>query len=99
MNNWFDKFSTRTSNMIGSSYAFVIACLITILWLLSGPLFHFNTQWSLFINTITTISTGLIVFVIQHSQNKDTQAIHLKLDELVRSVDKANNDLVEIEKK
>ena len=97
MNDWFRKFAHRTSEIVGSPWAFLAALLITIAWAVSGPFFGFSDTWQLIINTGTTISTGLIVFLIQNTQNRDAKAIHLKLDELLRGVKGARTGLVDLE--
>lgn len=95
----FDKFSRKVTKLSGSYWAFISACLSIIVWGICGPLFHYSENWQLVINTGTTIITFLMVFVIQQSSNKDTLAIHIKLDEILRSVNEANNDLRSIEDK
>ena len=93
----FDRFSTAVTRATGSSYAFLIASVVVVLWALTGPIFDYSNTWQLVINTGTTIITFLMVFVIQQSQNKDTLAIQLKLNELIASDSAANNRLVDIE--
>jgi low affinity Fe/Cu permease len=83
---------------VGSPWAFVLALLVVLAWLISGPLFHYSDTWQLVINTATTIVTFLMVFLIQNTQNRDTKAIHLKLDELLRGVRGARNALVSLER-
>jgi low affinity Fe/Cu permease len=94
---FFDQFSTLVTRATGSSYAFLIAAAIVVIWGVTGPIFDYSNSWQLVINTGTTIITFLMVFVIQQSQNKDTLAIHLKLNELIASDSAANNRLVDIE--
>lgn len=94
---WFDRLSSTVTRATGSSYAFAIAFAIVVVWAVTGPMFGFSTTWQLLINTGTTIATFLMVFVIQHSQNKETLAIQLKLNELIASDAAANNRLVDIE--
>ncbi|MEO7529840.1 MAG: low affinity iron permease family protein [Sediminibacterium sp.] len=94
---WFEKASTRITKATGSPYAVLMAVFVILLWLLTGSLFHYSDTWQLVINTGTTIITFVMVFIIQHSQNKDTTAIQLKLNELIASNDKASNRLVNIE--
>jgi low affinity Fe/Cu permease len=94
---FFDRFSTAVTHASGSPYAFGIALAIVVVWGVTGPIFGFSNSWQLVINTGTTIITFLMVFVIQQSQNKDTLAIHLKLNELIASDSAANNRLVDIE--
>ncbi len=97
MNELFRKISYSVSRITGTGYAFVAATLLIVGWLISGPLFNYSDTWQLVINTTTTIVTFLMVFLIQNTQNRDTKAVHLKLDELVRSVRGARNILIEVE--
>jgi low affinity Fe/Cu permease len=92
-----ESLSMRAADWTGSSMAFAIATAIVIVWALSGPLFHFSNTWQLVINTGTTVVTFLMVFLIQRSQNKDTRAIELKLNELVAAIEGASNRLISIE--
>lgn len=93
----FDRFSKKVTKATGSPVAFAVAFLIVIVWAVLGPVFGFSDTWQLVINTGTTIITFLMVFVIQQSQNKDTMALQLKLNELIASSEKASNRLVDIE--
>lgn len=97
MNNLFRIVSSRIANWVGSASAFMIALGALIMWAFTGPLFHFSDTWQLVVNTATTIVTFLMVFLIQNTQNRDAKAIHLKLDELIRAVQGARNDLVDLE--
>ncbi len=97
MKDLFRKFSHKTSEVVGSPAAFITALLILILWGVSGPIFHFSDTWQLVINTATTIITFLMVFLIQNTQNRDAKALHLKLDELIRSNLGARNTMVDLE--
>lgn len=97
INEFFRKFSHRISLAVGSLWAFFLALLIVIGWVLTGPLFNFSDTWQLVINTSTTIITFLMVFLIQNTQNRDSKSIQLKLDELIRSQNKARNSLLELE--
>jgi low affinity Fe/Cu permease len=97
MHEWFRKFAHKSAEAVGSPWAFLIAFLLTIAWAISGPYFGFSDTWQLVINTASTISTGLIVFLIQNTQNRDAKAIHLKLDELLRGVKGARTGLVDLE--
>jgi low affinity Fe/Cu permease len=97
MHELFRKFAQATSNAVGSPWAFVLAVLIIVAWAATGPIFGFSDTWQLIINTGTTIVTFLMVFMIQGAQNRDARAIHLKLDELIRSKHGARNRLVDLE--
>src|SRR5258705_9651788 len=94
---FFEKFSARITRAAGSSLAFIIAILVILIWIATGPIFHFSDTWQLVINTGTTIITFLMVFVIQHSQNKDTTAVQMKLNELIAATSTASNRLVDVE--
>jgi len=94
----FGKFAAAASNWLGSKWAFVGALLIIMIWGITGPIFHYSDTWQLVINTGTTIITFLMVFIIQNTQNRDARAINLKLDELIHAVDKAGNQMMDIEK-
>lgn len=93
----FRKFSHFCSEWLGSPWAFVIAVAVVVVWALTGPAAHYSSNWQLLINTGTTIVTFLMVFIIQNTQNHDSRALHLKLDELIRAVESARDDLVDIE--
>jgi len=93
----FEHFSNWVTKATGSPYVFLIALLIVIVWGVTGPIFNFSEVWQLVINTGTTIITFLMIFVIQQSQNKDTVAIHLKLNELIAASDLTSNRLIECE--
>ncbi len=93
----FDKFSAKVTAATGSPTAFITAFTIILVWGITGPLFGFSDTWQLVINTGTTIITFLMVFVIQQSQNKDTKALHLKLNELIACNRMASNRLIDIE--
>ena|SRR5437016_2719551 len=97
MNDLFRKFAEKTSQLVGSSWAFIAAALIIVVWAVTGPLFHYSDTWQLVINTGTTIITFLMVFLIQNTQNRDAKAIHLKLDELIKGVKGARTGLVDLE--
>jgi low affinity Fe/Cu permease len=94
---WFLHFSNSTAEWVGTHWAFTIAVGLVVAWALTGPLFGFSDSWSLAINTITTIGTWIMVFVIQSTQNRDSKAIHLKLDELIRATPQARNEFMEAE--
>src|SRR2546422_4470462 len=94
----FRIFARRSSMVLGSAWAFASAILIIVVWGLTGPTFHYSDTWQLIINTGTTIVTFLMVFLIQNTQNRDAKAAHLKLDEVIRAVKGARNELVDLEK-
>lgn len=95
--SFFNKFSSVVTRATGSPVAFIIALSVIIIWAVTGPVFKFSDTWQLIINTSTTIITFLMVFVIQQSQNKDTLALQLKLNELIACNKAASNHLIEIE--
>ncbi len=95
---WFANFSSNIAAWVGSPYVFIIALLTIVAWLVTGPVFHFSNTWQLVINSWTNVVTFIMVFVIQNSQNRDSKAINLKLDELIRSVDHARDEMIDIEK-
>src|SRR5438045_175497 len=94
---WYTQFAKTAARWSGRSVTFFLALLVIVAWLVTGPLFHYSDTWQLVINTATTIITFLMVFLIQNTQNRDTKAIHLKLDELLRGVSGARNSLVCLE--
>ncbi len=94
----FGRFAASASFWLGSKWAFLCAALIICAWVISGPMFHYSDTWQLVINTGTTIVTFLMVFLIQNTQNRDARAINLKLDELIRAIDKARDQMMNIEK-
>jgi len=93
----FRCFAQRSSSILGSAWSFCGAVLIIVVWLVTGPTFHFSDTWQLIINTATTVITFLMVFLIQNTQNRDAKAMHLKLDELIRALKGARNQLVDLE--
>ncbi len=97
MNDMFRKFAQKTAHAMGTSWAFIIAVLIIVVWAATGPLFNFSDTWQLVINTGTTIITFMMVFLIQNTQNRDAIAFHLKLDELLKGVKGARTELIDLE--
>lgn len=95
--SWFSQFAKQTARVTGLPSTFFVALLIILIWALTGPIFNFNDTWQLVINTSTTIITFLMVFVIQNAQNRDSAAIQIKLDELLRALEKAHNSLIDLE--
>jgi low affinity Fe/Cu permease len=93
----FHVFATQAANWVGTKWAFLVALLTIVGWLISGPYFRYSDTWQLIINTGTTVITFLVVFLIQNTQNRDARAIHLKLDEIIKSIDKAHNEMIDIE--
>jgi low affinity Fe/Cu permease len=93
----FRIFARKASAVLGSAWAFSAAILIIVIWAATGPMFHFSDTWQLIINTGTTIVTFLMVFLIQNTQNRDAKAVHLKLDEIIRALTKARDELVDLE--
>ena len=94
----FGRAATKTAGWVGTPWAFIAALAVVLIWVAVGPRHHYSDTWQLVINTGTTIVTFLMVFVIQNTQNRDARAIHLKLDELIRSVHEAHNDMISVEK-
>ena len=97
VNDSFRIFARRSSIVLGSAWAFALATVIIAIWGLTGPAFHFSNTWQLIINTGTTIVTFLMVFLIQNTQNRDSKAVNLKLDEIIRAVKGARNQLINLE--
>src|SRR5262245_26240651 len=97
MNELFRRFSHKTSQIVGTPWAFIVAVAIIVAWGLTGPIFGYCDTWQFIINTSTTIVPFLMVFLIQNTQNRDAVAIHLKLDELIRGLEGARNNLVDLE--
>lgn len=97
MKDVFRRIAQRTSIIVGHANSFLAAVMLILVWLVTGPLFHFSDTWQLVINTTTTIVTFLMVFLIQNTQNRDSHAVHLKLDELIRANEQARNKLLALE--
>ena len=93
----FARFSRWWAAALGSPGAFAANCFLIVVWLASGPIFHYSDTWQLVVNTVTTVFTYLAVFVIQNTQNRDAKAMHLKLDELISSMAGARNRFVDLE--
>jgi low affinity Fe/Cu permease len=94
----FGRFAAAASAWLGSTWAFVGAGLVVVLWAATGPIFHFSAIWAVVIGTGTSIATFLMVFLIQNTQNRDARAINLKLNELIRAMDSARNQMIDIER-
>jgi low affinity Fe/Cu permease len=97
MNDWFRHVSHVLADAFGSSWAFFAAAVFIVIWAVTGPMFGFSDAWQLIANTVTNVVTFLMVFVIQNSQNRDTKATQLKLDELLRAIANARSSLINLE--
>jgi low affinity Fe/Cu permease len=97
MKEMFRRFAHHTAHAVGSPLTFFAAVLVIVVWALTGSMFGYSDTWQLFINTGTTIITFLMVFLIQNTQNRDAQAMHLKLDELLRAITEARNSMIDVE--
>jgi low affinity Fe/Cu permease len=95
--SWFSDFARKTARAAGQPVVFALAAAVIVLWLITGPFFGFSDTWQLIINTGTTIVTFLMVFLIQNTQNRDSEAMHIKLDELIRAINGAHNALLNLE--
>ena len=96
--DWFSRFSNSCSMMVGSRWSFSLALLVVLVWALTGPYYHYSDTWQLVINTGTTIVTFVMVFLIQHTQNRDAKAVNLKLNEIILALKRAKNELIDAEK-
>jgi low affinity Fe/Cu permease len=96
--SWFSNLASASATVVGSPAAFIFAVATIIAWLITGPFFHYSDAWQLVVNSWTNIMTFLVVFLIQNSQNRDSRAINLKLDELIRSTVRAHNEMIDIER-
>ena len=93
----FSRFAAKSADILGSATAFVVSTIFCVVWALSGPFFDYSDTWQLVINTATTVLTFLAVFLIQNTQNREGRALQLKLDELIRSNERARNRLIDLE--
>jgi low affinity Fe/Cu permease len=93
----FSEMARRTAYVLGTPTAFLLACATIVVWAVSGPVFGYSDSWQLVVNTGTTVVTFLMVFLVQNTQNRDARALHLKLDELLRSLHDARNKLIDLE--
>jgi low affinity Fe/Cu permease len=96
--DWFTRIANWAALYVGSPPMFLFAVATILAWVVTGPMFHFSNTWQLVVNSWTNIATFLVVFLIQNTQNRDSKAMNLKLDELIRSVDGAHNELIDIER-
>lgn len=94
----FQRFSEAVAHYVGTWWAFVLSVAVVVLWAVTGPLFGYSDTWQLVINTATTVITFWLVFIIQYTQNRDNKAMHLKIDELIKGVPDASDELISIEK-
>jgi low affinity Fe/Cu permease len=96
--DWFGRVAQATAHYAGHPFTFLLAAGSLLVWGVLGPLYHYSDTWQLVANTATSLVTFLMVFIIQNSQNRDTKAVHLKLDELIRALNAAQNEMIDIEK-
>ena len=95
--SWFTRLTKSTAHAVGRPAAFIIAIALVLAWVVTGPLFRFSDTWQLVINTATTIVTFLMVFLIQSTQNRDAEAMQVKLDEIIRAIGTAKNEVLDLE--
>ncbi len=97
MNEYFRAIAQWTAHAVGTPWSFMAACVFVVAWIATGPIYGYSDTWQLVMNTATSVLTFLIVFLIQNSQNRDTRVLQLKLDELIRSVNNARNNFIDLE--
>ncbi|HSB75593.1 MAG TPA: low affinity iron permease family protein, partial [Terriglobales bacterium] len=96
--SWFTNLANGSAAAVGSPAAFLFALATIVAWVITGPFYRYSNTWQLVVNSWTNVMTFLVVFLIQNSQNRDSRAINLKLDELIRSTGRAQNDMIDIER-
>lgn len=96
--SWFTNFANGSAAVVGSPAAFIFAVATVVAWLITGPFFHYSDAWQLVVNSWTNVMTFLVVFLIQNTQNRDSRAINLKLDELIHATERAHNEMIDIER-
>ncbi|HLK33750.1 MAG TPA: low affinity iron permease family protein [Terriglobales bacterium] len=95
---WFTNLANGSAAAVGSPVAFLLALATIVAWVITGPFFHYSNTWQLVVNSWTNVMTFLVVFLIQNSQNRDSRAVNLKLDELIRSTEQAHDEMIDIER-
>lgn len=96
--SWFTNLANGSAAAVGSPAAFIFAMATIVAWVVTGPFYHYSNTWQLVVNSWTNVMTFLVVFLIQNSQNRDSRAVNLKLDELIRSTERAHNEMIDIER-